>query len=53
MAGDDSDSWKNTIKRIGIHVTPILHGLGENRAWARIYVQHIRDAAKDNGIELK
>ena len=52
MAGDDSDSWKNTFKKKGVHVTPILHGLGENRAWARIYVQHIRDAAKDNGIEF-
>jgi len=52
MAGNNRDSWKNTIKRAGIHVTPILHGLGEIRAWARIYVQHIKDAAKDNGIEF-
>ncbi len=53
MAGDDNDSWKNQIKKLGIRVVPILHGLGENRAWARIYVRHIKDAAKDNGIELK
>ena len=52
MAGNDRDSWKNTIKRAGIHVTPIIHGLGENRAWARIYVQHIKDAAKDNDIKF-
>ncbi len=52
MAGDDRDSWKNTLKKMGIYVTPILHGLGENRDWARIYVQHIKDAAKDNGIEF-
>jgi len=52
MAGDDDDSWKNTFKRMGIHVTAILHGLGENREWARIYVQHIKDTAKDNGIEF-
>ncbi len=53
MAGDESDSWKSQMKKLGIHVIPILHGLGENRGWARIYVQHIKDAAKDNGIELK
>jgi sirohydrochlorin cobaltochelatase len=53
MAGDEGNSWKNRIKKLGIHVTPVLHGLGENLAWARIYVQHIKDAAKDNGIELK
>jgi sirohydrochlorin cobaltochelatase len=52
MAGDEEDSWKSTFKKAGVHVTPILHGMGENRAWAQIYVQHIRDAAKDNGIEF-
>ncbi len=50
MAGPDRDSWKNTIKRLGIQVIPIIHGLGENRAWARIYVQHIKDVAKDNDL---
>ena len=52
MAGPDRDSWKNTIKRIGVHVIPIIHGLGENLAWARIYVQHIKDAAKDNHLKF-
>jgi len=52
MAGDDGDSWKNQIKKLGIHVQPIIHGLGENRLWARIYVQHIKDAAKDNDIKF-
>ena len=52
MAGPDKDSWKNTIKRLGIHVIPIIHGLGENHAWARIYVQHIKDAIKDNHVKF-
>lgn len=53
MAGDEADSWKNQIKKLGIHVIPVLHGLGEKPAWARIFVEHIKDVAKDNGIELK
>jgi sirohydrochlorin cobaltochelatase len=52
MAGNDSDSWKSTFKRSGIRVDCIVHGLGENRGWDEIYIDHIRDAARDNGIKL-
>jgi sirohydrochlorin cobaltochelatase len=51
MAGDEDDSWKSSIERLGIKVTPILRGLGENRGWANLYADHIRDAIKDNGVE--
>ena len=52
MAGNDRDSWKSTFKRAGIRVECIIHGLGENRAWDEIYVDHIKDTARDNGITL-
>ena len=52
MAGDESDSWKMVIKSKGIKVIPVLQGLGENRNIAKIFVQHIKDVAKDNNIEL-
>jgi sirohydrochlorin cobaltochelatase len=52
MAGDQDDSWKSTFKRAGIRVECDIHGLGENLEWAEIYVDHIKDAAKDNDIQL-
>jgi len=52
MAGNDSDSWKMVIKSKGIKVITVIHGLGENNDIAKIFVQHIRDVAKDNNIEL-
>ncbi len=52
MAGDEPDSWKNVISKKGITVIPVTKGIGENSAIAAIYVQHIRDAAVDNGIKF-
>ncbi len=52
MAGDSKDSWKNRIKAKGIEVIPVIKGLGENPSIRKILIQHIKDAAKDNGIEL-
>jgi len=52
MAGNDSDSWKMVIKSKGIKVVPVIHGLGENNDIAKIFVQHIRDVARDNDIQL-
>ncbi len=53
MAGPDPDSWKNVLKAAGFKVEPVLHGLGENDGIAEIVVQHVRDAARDAGIEVK
>jgi sirohydrochlorin cobaltochelatase len=53
MAGPEQDSWKSVLEHAKIKVHPVLHGLGENTQWAQIYVQHIRDAARDNGIALE
>ena len=52
MAGDDEDSWKSTFKKVGVRVECVIHGLGENLSWCEIYVEHIKDAAKDNDISL-
>lgn len=53
MAGDEEDSWKTILNRQGFKVEPVLAGLGSNDEFARIFVSHIRDAARDNGIPLK
>ncbi len=52
MAGPDKDSWKSIIKSKGIKVYPIIEGLGENPEIVKIFVEHVKDAAKDNGIQL-
>ncbi|WP_300667876.1 sirohydrochlorin cobaltochelatase [Desulfoluna sp.] len=44
MAGDEDDAWKTVIENMGIKVTCELKGLGENRAWAKLYAQHAVDA---------
>jgi sirohydrochlorin cobaltochelatase len=52
MAGDDEESWKSVLRAKKYQVIPVLKGLGSNDAFARIFVNHIRDAAKDAGIPL-
>ena len=52
MAGTESDSWKNVIAAKGIKVIPCIQGLGENEEIVNIFVQHIKDAANDNKIDL-
>lgn len=53
MAGDDEDSWKNVLTHKGFEVMPVLEGLGSNDEFAKIFVDHIKDAARDSGITLK
>ena len=52
MASDEDDSWKKVLSKAGFQVTPILKGLGENSAFSRIFVDHIKDCARDNDISL-
>lgn len=52
MAGDEEDSWKTVLNAGGIEVIPAVQGLGENPEIGRIYIRHIRDAARDSGIEI-
>ncbi len=46
MAGDDDDSWKKQLEKNGISVITELKGLGENDAWADIYVEHLKELVK-------
>ena len=52
MASAEDDSWKSVLTKAGFQVTPILKGLGSNDAFARIFVDHIKDCARDNDMTL-
>ena len=53
MAGEEDDSWKKQFEKAGIEVKCIVKGLGQNNEFADIYIQHMEDAAKDDGITFK
>lgn len=53
MAGDEPDSWRKTLEDKGLKVIIDLRGVGESAAFADIFVTHIRDAARDHGLELR
>ncbi len=53
MAGPEADSWQSILTAEGFIVEPVLTGLGENDAFARLFVDHIADVAKDRNIILK
>ncbi|MDY6878940.1 MAG: sirohydrochlorin cobaltochelatase [Desulfatiglans sp.] len=52
MASDDAESWKSILTKQGCKVTTVLKGLGSNDKFAQIFVDHIKDAARDSRIEL-
>ncbi len=53
MAGPKADSWLSILKKDGFSVSPVKKGLGENDAFAAIFVNHAADSARDAGISLK
>lgn len=53
MASDEEDSWKSILTKEGYEVNAVLEGLGSNSDFAKLFVDHIADAAKQRGIELK
>lgn len=52
MAGNEEDSWKRVLESLGIEVKTYLQGLGEMDTIAKIFVDHIKDVARDNTIDL-
>lgn len=42
MAGDEDDSWKPVLEAAGIGCTPVLAGLAEHDAVARLWVEQLR-----------
>ena len=53
LAGSQEDSWKSMCIREGIDTVPVLKGLGEHPAIARIFVDHAAQAAAGAGVELR
>ena len=49
MAGPEADSWQSVLTAEGFTVESVLTGLGDNDAFARLFVDHIADAAKRTG----
>ena len=52
MAGAMEYSLKSKLLARGIKVEVNLQGLGQNKDFAAIFVNNIKDAARDNGLEL-
>ena len=46
MAGDEEDSYKSILQREGFKVDTYLHGLGENPAVQKLFVDRFEDAWK-------
>lgn len=53
MAGPEDDSWKSVLTKEGYEVEAVLEGLGSNDEFAKVFVNHIADAAKERGLILK
>ena len=48
MAGAEEDSWASRLRDAGYEVSSYLRGLGENPAFRRIYLEHLRTALPFN-----
>jgi sirohydrochlorin cobaltochelatase len=44
IAGDEPDSWKSELGKAGYKVTPILSGLGQNKAVQNLILDKLREA---------
>ncbi len=53
MAGPEPDSWLSVLEKRGYEVIPVRKGLGENNAFADIFVLHAAQAAANAGITLR
>ena len=53
MAGDEDDSHKVILQKEGFTVTPYIHGMGENPAVRRIFVERALESwdALQNAVE--
>jgi sirohydrochlorin cobaltochelatase len=53
MAGADADSWQSQLSAAGYEARPQMHGLGDIPQVRQMFIQHLRDAAAEAGIELR
>ena len=51
-AEEDMTEWRDKLIENGFSVEIIKKGLGENNDFAKIFVEHIKDVASDNEIEI-
>lgn len=47
LAGDEDDSWKSELKKMGIECVPILKGMGELDPIAELWLDHLETAIKN------
>lgn len=47
MASDEEDSWKTILENKGIKVDIHMKGLGEEKSFRDIYIEHVKDAIED------
>ncbi|MCX7827709.1 MAG: sirohydrochlorin cobaltochelatase [Thermanaerothrix sp.] len=50
MAGDEEDSWVNSLAKEGIKAEAHLKGLGENPEIRALLVEHLKEAAREAGF---
>lgn len=53
MAGKEENSWKIMLEKEDIEAHIYMHGLGENKAFQDIYVQHIKDCINGNPLMIE
>ena len=47
MAGEEPDSWKSQLTKMGFRVDTVLQGFGQNPEIRALMVEHLKTAAKD------
>jgi sirohydrochlorin cobaltochelatase len=52
MIDPEQRGWKTRLEKEGFTVEPVVKGLGEQDAFANIFVRHAADAAAGAGIQL-
>ena len=53
MAGNEPDSIKSILTKNGFQVETVIKGLGEEDAFADVFVNHLAQTAIDYGITLQ
>jgi sirohydrochlorin cobaltochelatase len=48
IAGDEDDSWKSMLVKEGYKVTPVLTGLGQNKAVQNLILDKLRESLGDD-----
>jgi len=52
LAGPDADSWKSRFEAADYRAEPVMQGLGDNPLVRKMFIDNLKDAAAEAGIEL-